>query len=199
MTPILTQPELDGMAKQERLAPNPPDKTGHVYQRDCRIPLIVRRCLEQCDGDLIEIGTYLGGTTAVLVDLARRYNRKVICLDNFQGGDDWKLDEIGMQFKAKLSGWRDVVEFHEIDAHTDEARRLIQSRRYAWAMSDDGHSKEAHVHELLSLMPVVNCGILVDDVYHPGVREAIEEVLPKFPGWTWLQSPGLAEDWLVKQ
>lgn len=199
MTPILTQPELDAMAKQERLAPNPPDNTGHVYQRSHRMPLLVQRCCEQCDGDIIEVGVYLGGTTAVLVDLARRYNRKVICLDNFKGGDSFELDKIGLQFKARLPEWRDVVEFHEIDAHTDEGRALIQSRRYAWAFSDDGHDYEHHVHELESLMPVTHGAIAADDVYCPGAARAVRDMCEKYPEWTALFGEGLAEAWMVRK
>lgn len=202
MTPLLTQSKLDALAKvaateATRKGYYTPCDVGHTLQRE-RIGTLAARCCEQCDGDLIEIGCYLGGTTTVLVEVARRYNRKVICLDNFMGGDEFKLDEIGLQFKAKLPEWWDVVEFHEIDAHTDQARGLIQSRRYAFAFNDNGHSTEAHVHELETLLPVVDGLIACDDVYFPGVREAIRGTLDKFPGWVWLQAADLAEDWLVK-
>lgn len=199
MKPILTQSELDAMAQQERAAPNPPDNTGHVFQRHSRIPLLVGRCCEEYSGDLIEIGCYLGGTTAVLVEIARRYNRKVICLDNFKAGDSYELDKIGVEFKKRLPGWADVVEFHEIDAHTEEARKLIRSRRYAFAFSDDGHSFDVHVNELETLMPVVDGGIAVDDVYLPDVVRAIDLMLTGPTDWQCLMSPGLAEAWLLRK
>ncbi len=202
MTPILTQSELDALAtvavKQAAiLGLTAPCDIGHVYQRE-RIALLAARCCEQSDGDIIEIGCYLGGTTAVLVDVARRYNRKVVCFDDFATLADYGHDNPRANFVARLPGWSDVVEFHEQDAHTDESRKLIQSRRYALAFSDDGHSTQDHIIELMTLLPVVDGLVVVDDVYFPGVKQAVTETVPLFPGWQIIEHPMLSELYCVK-
>src|SRR5579859_7004355 len=72
---ILTQSELDSLALQELPGKANGAKTGHIHQRE-RIAFIADRCCSQVEGDLIEIGSYCGDTSAILARVARKYDRK---------------------------------------------------------------------------------------------------------------------------
>jgi len=196
VTPLLTQSELDALAKQESKAPRP-DGIGHAYQRE-RIAMLAERCCQAMPGDLIEIGCYLGGTSVILAEIARRHGRKLICVDNFKGGDEFNLDRIEPAFLAAIEPWRDVVTFLKMDAHSPDAIRMIQERRYCFSFSDDGHDFEVHCNEMETLLPVTDGLVAVDDTYLSWVTEAIHLTVPKFPGWAILEAKPLGETWLVK-
>jgi cephalosporin hydroxylase len=187
------------MADKESAQPNSKAELGSVLQRQ-RIQDMADRCCNRRDGDLIEVGVYAGGTSTLLAQVARKYGRKLICVDNWKGGDSYELDKIGRIFKSDMAQYADVLILIEDDAHAPRVIEQIQSRRYCFAFSDDGHSFEAHVSELETLLPVTDGLICVDDTSYPGVTDAIQSVLlsGNFPGWEWLIDRRLREDWLVK-
>ena len=52
------------------------------------IRFIEDRALQQLDGDIIEIGAYMGGGTVKLAGFARKYGKKVFAVDTFDPGVD---------------------------------------------------------------------------------------------------------------
>jgi len=198
MTPLLTQDELDTLAMQELPGKASTLQIGHLKQRE-RIALLAERCCQKREGDLIELGVYSGDTSKILAIIARKYGRKLICVDPFPMGTPWELGEkIHAVFETNMRPFSDVVIFHHADAHSPEMVAEIQKRRYAFSMSDDGHELWHHIVELRALLPVTDGLLLADDVYLADVEKAIDDVLPEFPGWSVLRNERLGESYLTK-
>jgi hypothetical protein len=72
------------------------------------IRFIEDRALQHLDGDIIEIGAYMGGGTVKLAGFAREYNKKVFAIDTFDPGVDRTVGRGGVTagevYEAFLEG-----------------------------------------------------------------------------------------------
>lgn len=187
--------ELTTLADTEAAQPNSAKELGSVLQRQ-RLQMLADRCCANLPGDICEIGVYAGGTSTLLAQVARRWGRKLICVDNWKGGDSYELDKIGKIFKRDMEPYADVLVLIEGDAHAPEIIERIQEWRFCFSFSDDGHSYAAHVSELETLLPVTNGLVAADDIYVPDVTRAVNDVLAKWPDWEILRDDRLRELWL---
>lgn len=199
---ILTQSELDSLAEDcqrdaQQHGRTTPCDIGHSLQRE-RIALIAEKCCQAVSGDLIEIGCYAGATSRLLAGIARKYGRRLLCVDNWSNATPFDHATPKRKFYETMEAYSDVLDVLEADAHERETIARIQERRFALAFSDNGHEKAWHVRELETLLPVTDGAIAVDDVYLPWVEDAIRETVPRFSGWSVLENPVLSEMWLVK-
>ena len=170
---------------------------GSVLQRD-RIEHMAEMCCLRGPGDLIEIGCYVGGTSSRLAMIARKYQRKLVCVDNWKGGDSYHLDQMGEMFTRDMQSFLDVLIVLKGDAHEQSIIDQIKLRQYCFAFSDDGHEYEYHLSELNTLMPIVSDLIMVDDIYLPDVRRAIADSIQAHAGWNEHTDTRLRESWLIK-
>lgn len=195
---LLAQSELDALARLELPGKATGAQTGHVHQK-ARIDLLARRCCEQGAGDLCEIGCYTGDTSMVLAKVARDYGRKLVCIDDFRPGTEYRLDtEIMPIFLENTAAFSDVVIFSRVDAHSTVGIRVIQQHRYCCAFSDDGHDYDDHFSEMMTLLPVTDGLIIADDSYLPWVAKAIDDTVARYPGWSVLKNERLAESYVLK-
>ena len=188
---------FDSFREKESSHPNSILELGSVYQRD-RIEAVAEFCCQEMSGDLIEIGCYAGGTSTRLAKVARKYNRKLICIDNWRDGTDYDLPGIKKIFQKDMKEFSDVTIIVEGDAHDEAVIRLIKEFTYCFAFSDDGHSYQEHLCELTCLLPITNGLVFVDDIYLPKVRKAIADSITINPGWVELYCPEFRESWLFK-
>ncbi len=72
------------------------------------IRFIEDRALQHLDGDIIEIGAYMGGGTVKLAGFARKYGKKVFAVDTFDPGVDRTVGRGGVTagevYQAFLEG-----------------------------------------------------------------------------------------------
>jgi hypothetical protein len=72
------------------------------------IRFIEERALQFLDGDIIEIGAYMGGGTVKLAEFAKRYGKKVFAVDTFDPGVDRTVGRGGVTagevYEAFLEG-----------------------------------------------------------------------------------------------
>src|SRR5512136_3176276 len=72
------------------------------------IRFIEDRALQRLDGDIIEIGAYMGGGTAKLAGFAKKYHKKVLAVDTFDPGVDRTVGRGGVTagevYQAFLEG-----------------------------------------------------------------------------------------------
>ena len=83
---------------------DPDDFVGYEYLVD----FIKRRGLQKLEGDIIEIGAYMGRGTARLAEFARRYDKKVYAVDTFDPNLDTTVSKSGIRasdvYRAFLKG-----------------------------------------------------------------------------------------------
>ena len=87
------------------------------------IQFIKERELYKLDGDIIEIGAFMGGGTAKLAVYARRYNKKVYAVDIFNTFCDQTQDTSGARmsdiYQALLQGRSQLEVYREATAGLD--------------------------------------------------------------------------------
>ena len=62
----------------------PAHKGGSIHQRD-RLREVAELALQTYDGDILEIGCHIGLTTRIFAELAKKYDRKVVVIDPWDG------------------------------------------------------------------------------------------------------------------
>jgi hypothetical protein len=91
---------------------DPDDFVGY----EVLIDFMKRRALYKLEGDVIEIGSYMGRGTAKLAGFARRYGKKVYAIDVFDSSLDKTLSRSGIKaadvYKAFLGG-RSMLEAYQ--------------------------------------------------------------------------------------
>ena len=77
---------------------------------------VEEKALQKLDGDIVEIGTYMGGGTAKLAKFAKKYGKKVYAIDIFDPGLDKTTGKGGVTagevYEAFLYG-RSMLEVYE--------------------------------------------------------------------------------------
>jgi predicted O-methyltransferase YrrM len=201
MSNLLTKDDVSSFATKEReQSPSYESYLGGFLFRE-RMALLAERCCKSCKGDLIEIGAYAGGTTTILAEIARKYGRKVVAIDNWPKGTAYNLEQTRLEYYKNIIPHQDVIETWEVDAHSKETLERIKSREWCFALSDDGHQYEDHLAELTVLLPSTTGIVVADDVYyHDDVKKAMRDTCEKNPGWTILHADKLAlrEGYMVR-
>ncbi len=171
---------------------------GALYSE--RMGRLARAACAARPGDILELVVLSGTTSVRLAAVARALGRRLACVDNWRPGTEYRLEEVEAAFLNSIHQWTDVVDVWKMDAHTDDARRLLRTRDWAFAMSDDGHRFEDHQHELESILPRCRAIVVVDDYYYaPEVPDAVADALKRHPDWIPLRDERLREVWLVRK
>jgi Methyltransferase domain len=94
----------------------PEDDPDDFVGYEVLVDFIKRRRLQKLEGDIVEIGAYMGRGTARLAKLARRYGKKVYAVDTFDPGLDTTLSKSGVRagdvYRAFLKG-RSMLETYQ--------------------------------------------------------------------------------------
>ena len=148
--------EQGGMRMQERLA------------------WLASVCASLTDGDLVEIGAYEGLTTMQLVPIAKRFRRRVIAIDPWDGvqvGGEIQYE----RFQENLHGYEDVLSIVRQRSQDATVVEMLKSIPLCFVFVDGLHSYEAVQSDLAA---VGHCGglVAVDDCsWNEGIRRAVRE------------------------
>jgi len=135
------------------LEDDPDDFVGY----EVLIDFIKQRALHKLEGDIIEIGAYMGRGTAKLAKLARRYGKKVYAIDVFDPSLDRTTSKSGIKagdvYEAFLKG-RSMLEayqestrdFGNIITIREDSRRVSfhEEQKFIFGFIDGCH-QEAYV------------------------------------------------------
>jgi SAM-dependent methyltransferase len=97
-------PVIKRVRQKTALSDDPDDFVGY----EVLIDFIGQRALHKLEGDIIEIGAYMGRGTAKLAEFAQRYGKKVYAIDVFDPGLDKTVSKAGIKsgdvYQAFLQG-----------------------------------------------------------------------------------------------
>ena len=90
-------------------APVPPrDSANDFVGYEVIIDFMKKQGLQKLEGDIIEIGAFMGGGTAKLAEFGQKYGKKVYAVDIFDPGSDKTPDKNGVKmcdiYQAFLQG-----------------------------------------------------------------------------------------------
>ncbi len=142
------------------LEDDPDDFVGY----EVLVDFMKQQALHKVEGDIIEIGAYMGRGTAKLAEFAQRYGRKVYAIDVFDPGLDKTLSRSGIQasevYEAFLRG-RPMLEvyqestrdFDNIITIREDSRKVSfpQEQRFIFGFIDGCH-QQVYVENDFSLI-----------------------------------------------
>jgi len=98
------------------------------------IRFIEDRALQHLDGDIIEIGAYMGGGTVKLARFAKKYHKKVFAVDTFDPGVDLTVGRGGVTagdvYQAFLEGPSMFEVYEKATAGLDNIVTIRKDSRY---------------------------------------------------------------------
>jgi len=114
---------------------------GFKNQRE-RLNQVCELALQNYQGDILEIGAHRGLTTKIFCELAKKYDRKVVVLDNWCG--EQQGDEIIYQsFKKNTEKYNDLLDANRVSSFSEEGKNIIQNNNFAFCWIDGLHTYEA--------------------------------------------------------
>jgi len=173
------------------LEDDPDDFVGY----EVLIDFIKKRALHKLEGDIIEIGAYMGRGTAKLARFARRYGKKVYAIDVFDPGLDKTLSVSGIKagdvYEAFLRGRSMLAAYQEstrcfdnIATIREDSRKVSfpGEQRFVFGFIDGCHQQEYVENDFRVIWPhLVSGGVLGLHDYRfddwPEVTEAAHKLM----------------------
>jgi SAM-dependent methyltransferase len=134
--------------------PLPEDDPDDFVGYEVLVDFVEQRTLYELEGDIVEIGAYMGRGTAKLAKLARTYGKKVYAIDVFDPGLDKTLSKSGIRagnvYEAFLRG-RSMLEayqestrgFDNIITIREDSRKVsfLEEQRFIFGFIDGCHQQ----------------------------------------------------------
>jgi len=173
------------------LEDDPDDFVGY----EVLIDFMKRRALHKLEGDIIEIGAYMGRGTARLAKFARRYGKKVYAIDVFDPGLDKTLSKSGikagdvyeafLQGRSMLEVYRDSIRgLDNIITVKKDSRKVSfpQGQRFIFGFIDGCHQQAYVENDFHLIWPrLVSGGALGFHDYKfddwPEVTSAVDKLI----------------------
>jgi SAM-dependent methyltransferase len=144
------EPGVKRISRKIPLEDDPDDFVGY----EVLIDLIKQRAIYKLEGDIIEIGAYMGRGTAKLAKFARRYGKKVYAVDVFDPSLDRTVSKSGIKagdvYEAFLKG-RPMLEayrestrgFDNIVTIREDSKKVSfpQEQRFIFGFIDGCHQQ----------------------------------------------------------
>ena len=144
---------------------------GSKNQRE-RLKRICELSLNNTEGDILEIGAHIGLTTKIFCELARKYNRKVMVIDPWNGQQEGN-QSVYVEFMKNTKGYDDVLTVHRQSSLLPESREIIQNNKFAMCFVDGLHTKDACRYDIESCINQKGI-IAVDDLtWSPGLKDLV--------------------------
>jgi len=155
---------------KEKSVKQPTHIQGATFQRE-RLEKIVEYCCNNFEGDLIEIGAFIGLTTAVLGKVCQKYNRKLIVVDPWEKGtqacDGWEYD----QFIKNTESIKDVLIIYRASSIEKNTIEFIKNQTLCFAFVDGLHTPVGVTTDIES---VKHCkGIVAVDDIRPWLNDKL--------------------------
>ena len=126
------------------------------------------------EGDILEIGAHIGRSTVILAALAKKYNRKVIVIDPWDGRQEGN-ESVYQTFKQNTKEFEDIIEINRLDSMSDEAKTIIKENKFAFCWIDGLHTVEACKSDIDSCSTQKGI-IAVDDLsWSTGLEDLFKE------------------------
>jgi predicted O-methyltransferase YrrM len=145
-----------------------------------RLEYMCEQSLKSNEGNILEIGAYIGNTTNIFCNIARKYNRKVYVIDPWQPGTQNCEGDEYSQFIKNTEHNKDIIIIYRSSSLDIDTINFIKSLNLSFVYVDGLHNYEACLSDIKS---VLHCkGIIcVDDIsWCEGVKKAVYEIIDQY-------------------
>lgn len=125
-----------------------------------RLHAVAELAAQTYPGDFVEIGAYCGDTTAQLLDVARKYGRRVLVVDPWQKGTQNCHGGEYEKFLQKTAAHADLLDVVRLRSDDPAAIAALRERALCCAYVDGLHTEEAAFADALN---VAHAGLIVMD------------------------------------
>lgn len=178
-------------SKTSLLEGDPDDFVGY----EVLVDFIKQRALYKLEGDIIEIGAYMGRGTAKLAEFARRYGKRVYAVDVFDPGLDKTMSKSGikagdvyeafLQGRSMLQAYRESTRgFDNIVTIREDSKKVSfpKEQRFIFGFIDGCHQQTYVENDFHVIWPhLVSGGTLGLHDYKfddwPEVTKAIDNLI----------------------
>ncbi len=161
------------------------------------LAFIRKRQLYELDGDIVEIGAYMGGGTTKLAKFAKKYGKKVYAIDTFEPSLDQTLSPRGvkacdvyqafLQDRSMLEVYQKATRgFDNIVTIKEDSRRVKfgKEQKFFFGFVDGCHQRDCVENDFYVVWPnLVSGGALGFHDYEyddwPEVTMAVDSLLDK--------------------
>ena len=130
---------VDKCSTGETLSPN--HMIGSKFQRE-RIKRICELTLKLYKGDILEIGCHEGSTTIILCELARKYKRRVLAIDPWNGSQQGD-ESVYKRFVERTRKYTDVLSVYRNKSQDDTVCELVDNSNICFSFVDGLHTYAA--------------------------------------------------------
>jgi SAM-dependent methyltransferase len=155
------------LPRRIRLEDDPDDFVGY----EVLIDFMKRRALHKLEGDIAEIGAYMGRGTAKLAKFAQRYGKKVYAVDIFDPSLDTTMSKSGIRagdvYEAFLQG-RSMLETYQASIRgldniitiREDSRKVSfpAEQRFVFGFIDGCHQQAYVANDFRVIWPRLVCG-----------------------------------------
>lgn len=122
---------------------------GGRFQRN-RLVGIADFCASRFPGDFVEIGAYMGDTSRLLAEVARKHGRKLIVIDPWiKGSQDCSCNEYET-FLKNTEGFQDVLEVWRESSTDKNVVKRLSLRPLCFSFVDGWHVLHACLSDILA-------------------------------------------------
>ena len=164
---------VDQLSVDENLTQGGKHSWGCKNQR-FRLEKVCELAIQNFDGDILEIGCHVGLTTRIFAQLAKKYNRKVVVVDPWNGQQEGN-QSVYESFIKNTSEYRDVIEVNRVSSFSEEGKNIIKNGKFSFCWIDGLHTYHACSQDIDSCSK--QNGILaVDDLrWLPELKKLFQE------------------------
>ncbi|MGD2065473.1 MAG: class I SAM-dependent methyltransferase, partial [Dehalococcoidia bacterium] len=178
------------------LEDDPDDFVGY----EVLIDLMKQRALHELEGDIIEIGVYMGRGTAKLAKFAQGYGKMVFAIDVFDASLDNTISKSGikaadvyeafLQGRSMLEAYRESIRgFNNIVTVREDSKNISfpEEQRFIFGFIDGCHQQSYVENDFYVIWPhLVSGGVLGFHDYKfddwPEVTKAVDKLIPAHKG-----------------
>lgn len=146
-------------------------QAGAEYLRE-RLATVARLAAEH-EGDLVEIGSFLGETSVLLAAIAKEKGKKLLCVDPYQtgtqdcGGSEYEI------FLDHIQPFGDTVEHVRLSSQDERAIARLKDTPLCFALVDGLHTYNAAYTDMLTVRHARV--VAVDDMWMAPVAQAFKD------------------------
>lgn len=139
------------------------------------LSLACEECAKHLEGDIIEIGAAEGWTTVLFAEIAKKYGKRVIVIDPFNG-EECGTEQLYNDFLRSKWFYKDEIYHLRVRSDSQEGGSLLRSHKSCFTYVDGLHSGETPMLDIInSFEGLAEGGVMaVDDT------ENLNSVVGKF-------------------
>jgi len=187
----------------KRVSPKIPeseDDPGDFVGYEVLIDFVKQQALHNLEGDIIEIGVYMGRGTAKLAKFAQRYGKRVYAIDVFDPSLDNTISKSGikasnvyeafLQGRSMLKAYQESIRgFNNIVTIREDSKKIsfLEEQRFVFGFIDGCHQQSYVENDFYVIWPhLVSGGALGFHDYKfddwPEVTKAVDRLIRAHKG-----------------